>query len=87
MTGGLSSMGGSCLQQREPAHPAASYSYMFGTDPLSSLGGAYGSRTPHCGQTSISGGVNHSSYGANLQSAHGGSAGQYHGMQYMNFVH
>ncbi|CAG7717180.1 unnamed protein product [Allacma fusca] len=83
MTGSLSSMGGSCLQQREPAHPAASYSYMFAADPLSSLGSAYGSRTPHCGsgQGSVSGGVNaHSAYGSNVPTAHGGSGSQYHGV-------
>lgn len=71
-------MSGSCLQQREPAHPAASYSYMF-ADPLSSLG-SYGSRASHCGsaQGSVSGGVNSHPYGPNSHS-HGGSGGQYHG--------
>lgn len=81
MTGSLTSMGSSCLQQREAAHPAASYSYMFGADPLTSLG-SYGSRAPHCGsgQGSVSGGVNsHPSYGANTPSSHGGAASQYHG--------
>lgn len=81
MTGSLSSMSGSCLQQREPAHPAASYSYMFAADPLSSLG-SYGSRAGHCGsaQAAVSSSVNsHSSYGANTHSAHGGAASQYHG--------
>ncbi|CAL8079600.1 unnamed protein product [Orchesella dallaii] len=81
MTGSLSSMGSSCLQQREAAHPAASYSYMFGADPLTSLG-SYGSRAPHCGsgQGSVTGGVNsHASYGANTPSSHGGAASQYHG--------
>jgi hypothetical protein len=73
-------MSGSCLQQREPAHPAASYSYMF-ADPLSSLG-SYGSRASHCGsaQGSVSAGVNsHSSYGGNTHTAHAGAASQYHG--------
>ncbi len=69
-------MSGSCLQQREPAHPAASYSYMFG-DPLSSLG-SYGSRASHCG--SAQGSVSNShSYGPNTHSAHGGAGSQYHG--------
>ncbi|XP_035708528.1 paired box protein Pax-6 [Folsomia candida] len=78
MSGSLSSMSGSCLQQREPAHPAASYSYMF-ADPLSSLG-SYGSRS-HCGSGQGSGGVNsHSSYGPNTHSAHGGGGSQYHGV-------
>lgn len=79
-------MGGSCLQQREPAHPAASYSYMF-ADPLSSLG-SYGSRATHCGsaQGSVPGGVNSHSYGTNTHSAHGGPTGQYGKMFFLKKI-